>query len=366
MFKRLLFISLFFLCLSACGGGSKSPNIAVPESIEYHYEIPNQISDGWPVASLYDSDFDVDNIEALINSIRQGAYSEIDGILVAQSGSLLLEQYFNGYSQNKRHETQSAIKSFDSAVVGILRDQQYFQSVDQPIKDFLPEYQEIDWSSLKEDISLADLLTMRSGLDCLENNSSACNSSNLNKSGNWAKFTLTQKMATQPGSYFSYFSGLPLVMHRIVENQTGISFLDFIDKNLLSPLGIVNYKFDSSPSGEALGAHMLPRDMAKFGQLYLNEGQWMGQQIISSEWIHESTQASVEDGQWLEQFKYGYWWWLFDGKKAGKPFNFVGARGAKGQWIILFPKRELLIVFTGNKDSDAAVDIIEKYFYLVD
>jgi len=368
MFKQLLFITinLSFLGLSACGGGSKATKVIVTEPIEYHYQIPVQTADGWPVASLYDNGFDVDNIEALISSMKKGAYPEIDGILVAQSGSLLLEQYFNGYSQDKRHETQSAMKSFDSAVVGILRDQQYFQSVDQPIKDFLPELQEIDWSGSKGDMTLADLLTMRSGLDCLENQESNCNSSNLNKSTNWAEFTLGQEMTTQPGSYFSYFSGLPLVMHRIIENQTGLSFTEFIDKNLFVPLGIVNYKFDGSPSGEALGAHMLPRDMAKFGQLYLNKGQWMGQQIISSQWITESTQASVEDGQWLEQFKYGYWWWLFDGKKANRAFSFVGARGAKGQWIILFPERELLIVFTGNKDSDAVFDIIEKYFYLAD
>ena len=209
---------------------------------------------------------------------------------------------------------------------------------------------------------MSDLLTMRSGLNCLETNSSGCNSKNINKSDNWAKFTLSKEMASSPGSVFSYFSGLNLVMHRIVENQTGMSFIEFIDNNLLAPLGIVNYRFDRSPSGEALGAHMLPRDMAKFGQLYLDKGSWQGQQLISSQWIEESTQASVEEGQWLEHFKYGYWWWLFNGEKAGKPFNFIGARGANGQWIILFPESELLIVFTGNKDSDAVFNIIEKYF----
>jgi CubicO group peptidase (beta-lactamase class C family) len=368
MFKQLYIIavSFFILCLSACGEKSKEPIVSVNNIVEYHYEVPEQMSDGWPVGSLYDSKFDVDKIEGLINSINEGAYSEIDGILVAQSGSLLLEQYFNGYSQSSLHQTQSAIKSFDSAVVGILLDQQYLYSVDQPIRDLLPELQALDWSDSKEDITLEDLLTMRSGLDCLENKNDVCNSRNLNQSVNWAEFTLSQKMETLPGSVFSYFSGLPLVMHRIVENQTGMSFIDFIDINLLSPLGISNYRFDRSASGEALGAHLLPRDMAKFGQLYLNKGQWEGQQLISSQWIQKSTRASVEDGLWLESFKYGYWWWLYNGEKAGKPFDFIGARGAKGQWIILLPDQELLIVFTGNKDSDAAFEIIEKYFYSAD
>ena len=359
----LLVLSIF--SLSGCGNDNKSKEVIV-EPVEYDYQVPESLADGWQVASLYESDFDVDKVETLIAAIKNGKYPEIDSILVAQSGSLLLEEYFNGYSASKLHQTQSAIKSFDSAVVGILQDQHYLSSLDQPIEDYLPELQDVDWSGAKGEITLEDLLTMRSGLDCLETNSNGCNSTNINQSHNWAKFTLSQSMVNQPGTFFSYFSGLPLVMHRIVENQTGQSYKSFIDQYLLAPLGIVNYRFDHSPAGETLNAHMLPRDMAKFGQLYLNKGQWQGQQLISPYWVERSTQPSVEDGQWLERFKYGYWWWLFDGEKAGKAFNFIGARGSYGQWIILMPEQELLLVFTGNKDTEAVFDIIEQYFYLAE
>ncbi len=365
MLKKLMFIvyGLSVLLLAGCGGSnSKAKEVVIIEPAEYDYQIPEQLGDSWPVASLADSDLDVANIETLIRLIKHGDYPEIDSILVAQSGYLLLEEYFNGYSSSKLHQTQSAIKSFDSAVVGILMDQGYLQTVNQPIKDLLPGFEDVDWDPLKSEIRLEDLLTMRAGLDCLETNTSGCNSKNINQSENWAKFTLSQEMANSPGSVFSYFSGLNLVMHRIIENQTELSFIEFIDQHLLVPMGIVNYRFDRSPSGEALGAHMLPRDMAKFGQLYLNKGKWQGQQLISSQWISQSTRASVDDGQWLEQFNYGYWWWLFNGKKAGKAFNFIGARGSYGQWIILLPEYELLIVFTGNKDTNKVFDIIERYF----
>lgn len=358
--KRKISCLLIFI-LSVCGGCDTSKTVEKKEITEYHYELPLQLTDGWLVGSLYDSDIDVTKVETLIKSMKNGSYREIDSILVAQSGVLLLEQYFNGYSTYQQHETQSAIKSFDSAVVGILHDRQLIQSLAQPIQDFLPEFDNIDWGSQKAEITLEDILTMRSGLNCLENQSAGCNSQNINQSYNWAQFTLAQEMIYEPGSFFSYFSGLNLVMHRIIENQTGESFIDFIDRELFVPMGIESYRFDLSQSGEALGAHMLPRDMAKFGQLYLNKGVWQGQQLISSQWVEQSTQPHVDDGLWLEQYNYGYWWWLFDGEKADKAFNFIGARGSKGQWIILMPERELLIVFTGNKDTDAVFEIIENY-----
>jgi CubicO group peptidase (beta-lactamase class C family) len=352
---------LLSVTLFGCGGDS-SINPTNPPKVNYSYQVPVNLGDGWSVGSLEDHHFDVSRIESLITAMKQGQYPELDGILVARQGQLLFEQYFHGYSATKLHETQSAIKSVDSAMVGILLAQGLITSVHRPIVDYLPPMADVDWSHQKDQISLADLMTMRSGLDCLESNVSGCNTDNINQSHNWADFTLSQSMSQQPGHYFSYFSGLNLVMHKIIEYQTGMAFEDYLVSNLFAPLGIDNFRFDHSPSGEALGAHMLPRDMAKFGQLYLNDGLWHGQRIIEQSWISESTAPQVDDGQWLEQFHYGYWWWLYDGAKAQTSISFIGARGSRGQWIMLFPEYEMVLVFTGNKDSDVAMSIAEQYF----
>jgi len=354
-------LSIVLFLTSACGGGGSSSENNDQEIVEYQYQQPIQITDGWPVADLHDSSFNVSRIESFITSVSNGDYPEIDGVLLVQSGAIVLEEYFNGYSRAQLHETQSMIKSFDSAVIGILKDQNRIQSLHQPIIDYLADVGNVDWSGMKSDITLADLMTMRSGLDCLENNASGCNSTNINQSQNWATYTLSQQMATTPGEVFSYFSGLNLVAHRIVENVTGELFDSFIDQHLMRPLGITTYRYDQSPTGEELNAYLRPRDMAKFGQLFLNKGSWNGQQILSSQWVEESTKIQVSEGQWLEKFNYGYWWWLFDGQKAGKSFNFIGASGANGQWIILMPERDIVIVITGNRDNDLVFDIIDDY-----
>ena len=118
--------------------------------------------------------------------------------------------------------------------------------------------------------------------------------------------------------------------------------VDFANKFLFGPLGITNVKWDTSPEGVNIGYSGLwlePKEMAKIGLLYLNKGIWEGEQIISSNWVSESTKP-YQDPRLLDM-KYGYQWWV-------KPAGFFSANGMYGQFIYVVPEKNLVAVFTGD------------------
>jgi len=352
LWTSLLFFSLF---LTACGSESQTPDD--PE-ISYQYQLPATENDGWQVSHASDVGLNISLLEQLTKKLLNERSPVVDGIVVVKDEQLVFEHYFNGYSSSRLHELQSAVKSIDSALVGIAIDQGFLTDINQTIFPLLPNYQTLDWSNGKDQLTLAHLLTMRSGFPCRDGGSGDCNSHKLNQSHNWTYYTLSQAIQDTPGSTFSYFTGLNIVSHTIIENITNKTIDDFAMEHLFTPLGISKFTWSHSPSGEALSGNMLPRDMAKFGQLYLNNGQWQGVQVISSDWVtasvSEQVKAPLADG-----WGYGYWWWLTT--TANGKFSYYSARGAKDQFIFVVPDQELVVVFTGNRDSGDAISYLERY-----
>ena len=103
--------------------------------------------------------------------------------------------------------------------------------------------------------------------------------------------------------------------------------------------------------------------MAKFGQLFLNKGNWNGVQVISESWVEESTATHVTQTRGPD-YNYGYWWWLTELTISGEVYSTYTALGAKGQWILQVPDLDMVVVFTGNEDSNAPREIIEQYIQL--
>ena len=243
-------------------------------------------------------------------------------------------------------------------MIGLAIDLGYLSNVEQYIYPLLPEFHDIEWGEEKAALTLKNLLTMRSGMSCTDGTTGGCNSQKLNQQRSWTRYTLQQEITSTPGGVFSYFTGLPVTSHTILENVTGMSVDDFSMQYLFEPLGAAEFTWSHSPSGEALSGHMLTRNMAKFGQLFLNQGQWLGHQIISADWIEESITEQVKfpneyDGG------YGYWWWL--NKTTIGEYAYYAALGANGQFIFVIPTLDMVVVFTGNKDSDNPFDLLEEY-----
>jgi CubicO group peptidase (beta-lactamase class C family) len=186
----------------------------------------------------------------------------------------------------------------------------------------------------------------------------------------FSRYVLERPVAMPPGTKFVYNSGISLMLGEIVRKVSKLPADKFAERYLFSPLGITNYYWQKAPNGvvNTLGGLWLrPRDMAKIGQLFLNGGRWNGKQIVSEEWVKESTKQQVGAGQlpaWFSADGYGYQWWLGSFQVRGQTFESYSARGQGGQFIIIFPALQTVAVFTGWNDNELLgqpLDMIRKY-----
>jgi CubicO group peptidase (beta-lactamase class C family) len=210
----------------------------------------------------------------------------------------------------------------------------------------------------KQAITIEHLLTMSSGLEWSDDIN---NGQMANQSGDWAKYVLDQPMTATPGEQFTYNSGAPTVLSAILQKATGKSPLEFAQTNLFGPLGITDFYWAITPSGLEIGGwgiQMTPRDLAKFGYLYLRGGLWEGKQIIPASWVKASLEKCIDPKMEGEKRSgYGYLWWL-------QTYGVKAAHGLGGQYILLLPSQDLEVVFTSDlspQEFQKPYDLFEAY-----
>jgi CubicO group peptidase (beta-lactamase class C family) len=260
----------------------------------------------------------------------------IHSILVVRNSYVVLEAYNAPYTADDLHTVYSVTKSVTSALFGIAMDQGYITGIDQSMADFLTDYTIED---AKKAITLENLLTMSPGFDWPGGMAEPL-LADMTFTDNWIQFMLDRPVRGQPGQLFVYNSGVSNLLAAIVAEASGHTLSDFAQANLFDPLGIDSANWASDPQGHELGGfglQLTPRDMAKIGYLYLNGGQWDGEQVISSGWVSASTQQHIaarplSDG-------YGYHWWT-------NARGYYMAIGYGGQYIIVYPPENLVVVFT--------------------
>jgi CubicO group peptidase (beta-lactamase class C family) len=167
------------------------------------------------------------------------------------------------------------------------------------------------------------------------------------KAEDFYKFLLNKELKYEPGSNFCYNNGLSLMLGRIIEKSSGLSLKAFSDENLFSPLNIENYSWDVAENGVTRtdgGLKMLPRDMLKFGLLYLNQGKWQNKQLIPFDWINSSTKKIFN----IDSKSYGWHWWKKNYSINHKIFETFYAMGHGEQAIIIVPKESLMVVITAG------------------
>jgi CubicO group peptidase (beta-lactamase class C family) len=239
-----------------------------------------------------------------------------------------------------------------SALIGIAIDMGYIDNVSQPVLDFFPNYTIDNWDPRKENITLYNCLTMSSGLEFHEVDIPYEEPENdlfaMYRSTNMWQYVLDRPMENDPGEHWSYNSGGIELLGGVIEQTTGYSVADFAEEFLFDPIGIDSFTwwrpFASMQYGCGGGLNLKPRDMARFGYLYLNKGNWNGTQVVSSEWVNVSTRMYYDTGSW---YHYGYTWWGIPG------YTFYEATGHYEQKIFIIPEEDIVVVFTGDiQDED--------------
>lgn len=267
----------------------------------------------------------------------------IHSLLIIRHRYLVLDAYFYPFQKGELHDVASVTKSITSAVVGAAIDQGVIKGVQQPIMQLLLGVQAGNPDPRKRLITVKDLLTMTSGLDC-GFQSSEIELSKMRRSDDWATFALSLPMRYDPGVKFSYCSCNPYLLSAAISAQTRRSEFQFAREHIFEPLGITTAIWPSDPKGRTDGwgdLHLLPRDMAKVGFLFLNRGIWKDKPIISSRWVEESLKARFQTRPGMG---YGYGWWVNENMR---PAGFEAA-GRGGQQISILPAYDAVIVFTGG------------------
>jgi CubicO group peptidase (beta-lactamase class C family) len=267
-------------------------------------------------------------------------------LLVVKNGYLVFEKYYSWGSPEKYAVVHSVTKSVTSALIGIALDKGYLNSIDQKLIEFVPEYITDEVDPRKKEIRLRDLLTMSAGFRWNDRGPSM---RNWYLSSDWVKYAVQLPQENDPGDVFNYNSSTSHLLSVILSKSTKTSTLDFAKQYLFEPLGIQSAYWHQDPQGYYIGGFGLglsARDLAKFGFLYLNNGYWNGQSIVSESWVKESTGQKIQTVSHpiYGKFGYGYQWWV---KKVDGCSSFR-AWGRRGQFTVVVPELDLVIAVTSK------------------
>jgi CubicO group peptidase (beta-lactamase class C family) len=344
----------------------------------YSYVQPTQLADRLPVAPMYNEGMDTGKIVTLTKQILADTFPDIHSMLICRHGKLIYENYFAGEDEivggapvgyvnhtiDDLHDCRSVSKSFTSACIGIAVKQGFIKSIDEPIFPYFKEYAKY-FDSAKRKITIRNLLTMTSGLEWDEK-ISYLNSKNsetqMDRSDDPISFILSRKLTSTPGTIWNYSGASATLLGEILRKATGERLDKFAGKNLFAPLGIRKYQWVSmlknkNITAAAWGLRLRPRDLVKFGLLYMNYGKWGNTQILDTDWVKHSLNAEVSRPSESPNIPrgYGFQFWtdilvVYQHKtdihqyKTDIPY----ANGNGGQLIYFWRSMDILVVFTGG------------------
>lgn len=282
-------------------------------------------------------------------------FSNVDSMVVVKNGFIVKEAYFGLYSENDIHVLWSITKSITSILVGIAIEEGYIESIEENVLEYFSDREIANIDDRKESIKLKHLLMMSTGFDYPGDDAIWAGWMNAQ---NQVQYILDLPMTTTPGSLFNYDTGGSHLLSAILEIATNKSTLEYAREKLFDPLGITHFAWLHDKQGINFGGHGIyfePRDIAKIGYLYLNNGTWENEQIVSDEWVKYSTTT-----RWPlnDYWGYSHQWW------SHPIYDAFAAVGRFGQRIIVIPKHDLVVTFTAtisDADEKPYFTILEDY-----
>ncbi len=334
--QRLLLAALFLLFAACDSGGEALPQIGA--------------FDEWVTDTPTSQNLDAEILSRMTVALRDGDYGEVHSLLIARNGVLVYERYFRDATRDGLHQVYSVTKSVTSSLIGIAIAEGHIDGVETPLLDFFPEYELfVEANPQKARITLENVLNMQTGLQWNEWSTPYTDPNNptalLSRSDDWMKFMLDLPMDTEPGTVFSYNSGATMLLAGILKNTTGRTAEEYAREKLFEPLGIERYAWREGPNditNTGWGLFLTPRDMARFGHLFLMKGQWGSRSIVPPSWVDVLAEpvSTFGDGT-----GYTYQWWLMpmpDGSHI--PY----ADGYGGQFIFVIPSLDMVVASTAT------------------
>jgi CubicO group peptidase (beta-lactamase class C family) len=325
------------------------------------YSSSEIVMDDWEISTLDSQGLSQQHLANVENDIGSGEYKKITSVLVARHGKLAFEKYFDGSKALDLRNTRSATKTVASILVGIAIDRGFLAGVEAPVLSFFPDKQPVaNPDPRKEKMTVEDLLTMSSILECDDSNQfSRGNEERMYLVEDWVKFTLDLPVrgfpswASKPADSpyrrsFSYCTAGAVTVGGVVERATRMPLVEFARKSLFDPLNISRSEWVYTPLGSAStagGLSLTCRDLLKLGQLYLNSGTWNGKRIVSEGWVKISTRPHVRVD---DETEYGYFWWLKKFGPAAQKFPAYCMLGNGGNKVCVFPDLDMVVVITST------------------
>ena len=360
--------------------------------------LPAAVADDWQIGDQGIALANPERLCALSGKLDKPDSPNVHAVVLVRNGRLLFEYYRKGddekwgspigeieYTPEVRHDVRSISKSVVSLLVGIAVDRGLIRSIDEPVFRFFPEFASLR-TPLKDRILVRHLLTMSSGIKwderrpytdpenseikmilapdsyryVLDQPMAADPGKVLNYSGaSTSLLAAILEKVSGPGKVWNYSGGSTTLLAAILEKVSGKPLLDFARESLFTPLGITDVEWVSMPNGQpaaAGGLRLRPRDLAKVGQLVLNQGSWNAKRVISTTWLEESIEPRFTG--W--NGRYGYQWWLGTSHMEGQTIEWIAGLGFGGQCLFILPKSQAVVVITAGlyKDVQDASDIV--------
>ncbi len=309
--------------------------------------IENAQPQPWPNHKDYNTASETDRLKDFNKKFETVAF------VIIKNDSIWFENYYDGFNANSKSNSFSMAKSYVSAMMGKAIEEGYIKSLDQPVCDFLPEF----CDGLAGQMTVGDLSSMASGTNWDERYYSPFSiTTRAYFDDDLEKVMLGLKVVKQPGQRFKYASGDTQLLAMVIEKATGKTLYKYLEESFWKPLGSENatlWQLDSK-DGNLVKAYCCiasnAKDFARLGKLYKDHGKWNGQQLLDSAFVAKSVTP-----RFSETPQYGYGWWLLE--HLGKDFFMM--RGHLGQYVIVNPEDNVIIVRLGHKHSTDSNPLVQ-------
>ncbi|WP_034042247.1 serine hydrolase domain-containing protein [Wocania ichthyoenteri] len=309
--------------------------------LEDYKKFDNQVVENgtpqpWPNHKNYNSVQESKSLKQINKTNKTIAY------VIIKNDSIWFENYYDGFNENSQTNSFSMAKSYVSGLMGKAIQEGYIKSLDQPVSDFLPTFNE----GLAAKMTVGDLSSMASGTNWDEKYYSPLSiTTRAYFDDDLEKVMLGLKVVREPGTSYKYASGDTQMLAMVIEKATGKKMYDYLTESFWKPLGSENptlWQVDSEDH-DLVKAYCCiasnAKDFARFGKLYKDYGKWNGQQVLDSAFVAKSLKP-----RFPESPEYGYGWWL---KTIGDKHFFM-MRGHLGQYVFVEPNDNIIIVRLGH------------------